>query len=154
LGSAGDAPFQQREDLQIAAACRTVEDRADLLGELCRTGSAGAGVLLGRQGVALSRPDRAVGQTDLDARDALLTFALRRGKSPGLLMEVLRWARQGATTDGGSLDFSRDSRRVSVRHLGRGPQAAGVRAPGGVGATVFGWPRWFGWPGVNLGLLR
>jgi len=71
LGGAGDAPFQQREDLQIAAAC-TVEDRADLLGELCRTGPVGAGVLLGRKGVAFSRPDRAVGQTDLDARDALI----------------------------------------------------------------------------------
>jgi len=56
LGGAGDAPFQQREDLQIAAACRTVEDRADLLGELCRTGSVGAGVLLGRQGVRSAAP--------------------------------------------------------------------------------------------------
>ena len=37
-----------------------------------RTGPVGAGVLLGCQGVALSRPDRAVGQTDLDARDALI----------------------------------------------------------------------------------
>jgi hypothetical protein len=72
LGGASDAPFQQREDLQIAAACRTVEDRADLLGELCRPGPVGAGVLLGRKGVALSRPDRAVGQTDLDAWDALI----------------------------------------------------------------------------------
>ncbi len=49
-----------------------VEDRADLLAEFCRTGPLGAGVLLGRQGVALSRPDRAVGQTDLDAWDALI----------------------------------------------------------------------------------
>ncbi|MEJ7787018.1 MAG: hypothetical protein WKF96_19630 [Solirubrobacteraceae bacterium] len=28
LSGAGDAPLQQREDLQIAAAWRTVEDRA------------------------------------------------------------------------------------------------------------------------------
>ena len=47
-------------------------DRADLLGEVCRSGSVGAGVLLGRQGVTLSRPDRAVGQADLDAWDALI----------------------------------------------------------------------------------
>jgi len=42
------------------------------VGELCRTGSVGAGVLLGRKGVVLSRPDRAVDQIDLDARDALV----------------------------------------------------------------------------------
>jgi hypothetical protein len=36
------------QDLQIAVACRTVEDRANVLGELCRTGPVGAGVLLGR----------------------------------------------------------------------------------------------------------
>ena len=79
LGRAGDAPFQQRENLQIAAACRTVEDRADLLRDLAYARAGGTLVLWrsGTRGADAVGPQRVfasfrrAGSADFGAPDAV-----------------------------------------------------------------------------------